>query len=750
MKFSNHQTRTLGLLSLFLCGSALAASPEQIKPMEGSSGRGGGDPLALEFKASAEVALKNIELMKQLPFSAVNIALLQSKIDSAKIEVSDNKLPVTDGGTVQDSAAVNSPDENLIVINRADYLAIKNVSVQQALALHEFLSLCGLESTGNYPISGQYLIAEEGGNFNSANQSIGSAEKALVAETPCAKPNPDASTLFAMIADSGTSTQAIQSFLQSHAVAWDAINDQCETSFLQTVDAGRLDILQLLDQQYSPDYNVVQPGPKAWGNSIYSYVLGMGTPNFLIYLKKEADLKKKPLDLSPIANQSLFNGKITDLQIASKSNSHPEMIRYLIQNGSSVNAVKNYGWTALLIAADSNTNPEITQALISAGATVNATNSSGSSALELASWYNRNATVAQVLVRAGANVNTVDENGNTPLMIIAEQPSTEDVIEDMIRAGADVNAVNKLGSTPLISASQFNSLSAIQALLRAGANVTLGKSHGYEALVRASQWNPNPAVAETLVGAGISVNPAESGSANALEAAIGRYSPELAKFLIQKGAIVDALDQYGSTALQEAAAFNPNAEIIQLLLQSGAKPNLADFQGMTALMQAADLGKSPAVIDALIQGGADPNLKGANPLRPDSSITPLGTAAEENSNPEIILALIKGGANFKQTDKGEPTPLMYAASFTDAPVIVQTLIQAGSDVNAATKSKFTVLMFAACPHGDHYNVPLQSEIIRDLLKAGAKLDAKDAHHKTALDYAKKYQAPAEILNLLGG
>ncbi|MDR3608063.1 MAG: hypothetical protein P4M08_11865 [Oligoflexia bacterium] len=135
----------------------------------GGGSTGGGDALALEFKAAAEVALQNLQSQKSTAFSGVNLAQLQNKIESAQILVSDGALAVAQDGIIQDSAAENIPSRNLIILNRAGYSKIGIPAIQQALALHEFLSLMGVESTGNYPISGQYLLAYSGGLLSAAS-----------------------------------------------------------------------------------------------------------------------------------------------------------------------------------------------------------------------------------------------------------------------------------------------------------------------------------------------------------------------------------------------------------------------------------------------------------------------------------------------------------------------------------------------------------------------------------------------------
>jgi hypothetical protein len=69
----------------------------------------------------------------------------------------DTKLEVSENGVKQSSVAENFPERKLILINRSRWSEIKNERVKEGIALHEFASLKGLESTGRYSESAKYL-----------------------------------------------------------------------------------------------------------------------------------------------------------------------------------------------------------------------------------------------------------------------------------------------------------------------------------------------------------------------------------------------------------------------------------------------------------------------------------------------------------------------------------------------------------------------------------------------------------------
>ena len=120
------------------------------------------------------------------------------------------------------------------------------------------------------------------------------------------------------------------------------------------------------------------------------------------------------------------------------------VVQTLINAGTNVNEVNQYGETALILAS-ARGRYFVVQTLIRAGADVEAASNHGSTALIWASLNGHNSTV-QTLIAAGANVNAVDRNKQTALMM-ASKNGHHSVIQTLIAAKANVNAVNQFGDT---------------------------------------------------------------------------------------------------------------------------------------------------------------------------------------------------------------------------------------------------------------------------------------------------------------
>ena len=141
------------LFALFLSFCSFAMSPD----VEGREGDGG-DPVALDFQRQAQVAISYVKSEKE-SFPALQTVDLVAVLLNTRYYVVDTPQYVSRDGVSQEVAVVNYKDPHTDVINRMRWKAIKEESIKKALALHELLSLEGIEGTGNYSHSQAYLNA---------------------------------------------------------------------------------------------------------------------------------------------------------------------------------------------------------------------------------------------------------------------------------------------------------------------------------------------------------------------------------------------------------------------------------------------------------------------------------------------------------------------------------------------------------------------------------------------------------------
>jgi ankyrin repeat protein len=275
--------------------------------------------------------------------------------------------------------------------------------------------------------------------------------------------------------------------------------------------------------------------------------------------------------------------------------------------------------------------------------------------------------------------------------------------------------------------------------LKAG-DVNARDGRGNTLLMQAASWG-SPEAVKLLLERGADVNARNQFEATAL--ILGAADPEKASLLVAKGADVKAVSKLGRTPLMVAATCDGCSGTVGLLLSKGADPKGKDVVGNTALYAAAQANDLQSM-RLLLEHGADPE-------ETDGGFTPLMVASGHCNVPAIKLLLSKGAkVNSLNTLAGEVkfgkiqlyhlSALMFAAPgcSTDA---VKTLLDAGAKVNEKDMRSMTPLMFAVA--SEHQDLA----VVQLLLKAGAELDVKSTMGETALDWARKFNSAPVIAAL---
>jgi uncharacterized protein len=263
---------------------------------------------------------------------------------------------------------------------------------------------------------------------------------------------------------------------------------------------------------------------------------------------------------------------------------HSTVTKELLQYKAEVNAVSKSGSTALMFAARGDT--ESARALLDAGADPNLQIPDwGGTALIIASTMGQ-ADIVEALLNNGADPNYRDKNSFTALhAAVRDSDYGEDAaqraravatVKVLLAHGADVNArlhqekptvraLNELqfeGATPLALAAEVNNLEAIKALVAGGADPNIPTAMGTTPLMLAA-------------GAGTDVQRARS--IEEREMAV-----ETARYLLEHGADVNAVGEFGWTPLH-AAAYQGLTDVIELFVSKGAKLEAKDKLGQTPL-----------------------------------------------------------------------------------------------------------------------------------------------------------------------
>jgi ankyrin repeat protein len=286
------------------------------------------------------------------------------------------------------------------------------------------------------------------------------------------------------------------------------------------------------------------------------------------------------------------------------SQRHAAVADELVRHGADVSARSKTGFTALMFAAQQG-DTESARVLLDAKADPNEVlPKSGATPLIIASSIGFPDVVTLLLDR-GANPNTPDGNGFAPLHHAVRdsdygidqvtKATAVMVVKALLAHGADPNQRLQIsaekaaeerklnaggvgarakrsamtiteieldGATPVALAAEVNNLEAIKLLVDAGADPLIGTESGTTPLMLAC-------------GAGTDVQRARSLDERATAVQTARY-------LLDRGADVNAAGQFGWTALHSASYQGLN-DVIALLASKGAKLDAMDSLGQTPL-----------------------------------------------------------------------------------------------------------------------------------------------------------------------
>jgi ankyrin repeat protein len=268
-------------------------------------------------------------------------------------------------------------------------------------------------------------------------------------------------------------------------------------------------------------------------------------------------------------------------------------------------------------------------------------------------------------------------------------------------------------------------------------------------------------------GADINKRGEETGATPLLQALFG-MEPDLAGFLVERGAAIDGLDRFDFSPLMYASATG-HVELVSKLLERGADVGARNARGATPLLAAVG-GGSLEVLRILIDKGADINAQMAE------GWSPLMEAIDLRQ-PDIVRMLVDGGADVNLRTETGSTALMTAV-YRDDPETARFLIEKGADVNAETEKVVwyagrTALLQAVLEgkydlakllvgSGADVNIPLtdgrgsalikatedgRADMVKLLIEKGADVNAKKGKKQTALAIATKNKY-TEIVGLL--
>ena len=236
--------------------------------------------------------------------------------------------------------------------------------------------------------------------------------------------------------------------------------------------------------------------------------------------------------------------------------------------GSPVERKFKGGRSPLHFAA-SNGNQDMVELLLQKGADVNAQNASGRTALQDSIMRSQD-SVAIYLLNKNASVTLIDSEGWTALHQAANEGRTK-VIEALINRGADIEAktaedtiwgsMNRFRcATPLFLANGSGQRASVELLMKRGANIKTRNIIG-EMPIHTACWRGFKPLVRIYLDAGIRIEERDTiYEETPLLKAASTGQTDIVKFLLEKGADIQAENPHGRDALMHARLHRPNGE----------------------------------------------------------------------------------------------------------------------------------------------------------------------------------------------
>ncbi|XP_021478576.2 poly [ADP-ribose] polymerase tankyrase-1 isoform X3 [Oncorhynchus mykiss] len=234
----------------------------------------------------------------------------------------------------------------------------------------------------------------------------------------------------------------------------------------------------------------------------------------------------------------------------------------------------------------------VVEYLLHHGADVHAKDKGGLVPLHNACSYGHY-EVAELLVRHGASVNVADLWKFTPLHEAAAKGKYE-ICKLLLKHGADPTKKNRDGNTPLDMVKEGDT--DIQDLLR-----------GDAALLDAAKKGCLARVQKLCSPENINCRDTQGRNSTPLHLAAGYNNLEVAEYLLEHGADVNAQDKGGLIPLHNAASYG-HVDIAALLIKYNTCVNATDKWAFTPLHEAAQKGRTQ-LCALLLAHGADPSMK---------------------------------------------------------------------------------------------------------------------------------------------
>lgn len=350
-------------------------------------------------------------------------------------------------------------------------------------------------------------------------------------------------------------------------------------------------------------------------------------------------------------------------------------IASLVGRGIPVDARDEEGRTPLMVAAAFG-NLAAAKELLILGGDARARDLTGEAAIHFGARAGM-APLVDLLIASGVDPDFRSLPRSATALHYAAAFGHERVVRLLVARGADPDAADIEGIRPLQVASRRNRPALVEVFIALGARPqTLHDAVNADDVAEA--WN--------LIRLGADVDvPDLVGPPVNLAAANGSLA--MVRILADAGADLEANGDPAGAHPLHMAAMHGHPEIARFLMSRGANPDSRDDWGRTPLMVAATAG-AVEVADTLLSGGADPRVK--DDVYHDTAIHHAAIAGRL----DVVALLLADGIpiDFPSGHDGE-SPLHYAAYYAHHG-LVEFLVEQGADLQRLNSAGASPLRYA--------------------------------------------------------
>jgi ankyrin repeat protein len=346
-----------------------------------------------------------------------------------------------------------------------------------------------------------------------------------------------------------------------------------------------------------------------------------------------------------------------------------------VGRGIPVDTRDEEGRTPLMVAAAFG-NVAAAEALIGLGADSRARDDQGEAAIHFAARAGM-APMVDLLIAKGVDPDFVSSPRSATALHYAATFGHERVVRLLVARGADPDAIDIEGIRPLQYASRRNRSALVAVFIELGARPqTLHDAVNADDVVEA--WN--------LIRLGANVD-APDLAGPPLNHAAAKGSLAMVRILVDAGADLEASGDPASARPLHMAAMRDHPEIARFLISRGADPDSRDDWGRTPLMVAATFG-TVEVADTLLSGGADPTVK--DDVYGDTAIHHAAIAGQL----DVVALLLAEGIPIDLPSGHEGESALHYAAYHANFGLVEFLVEQGADLQRPDDTGATPLRYA--------------------------------------------------------